>query len=130
MLPHVAGRPLSLVRCPEGRDDECFYQRHPGRGLPDAVRTVEVREKDKTVQSLAIDDVKGLVALVQVGALEIHPWGSRVDDSEKPDRLIFDLDPDTETPFARVVEAAHALRGLLVDIGRSDAQPSELQSLM
>ena len=117
MLPHVAGRPLSLVRCPEGSDSECFYQRHPTRGLSEHIHAVEVREKGKTVESLAIEDVKGLVALVQMGALEIHPWGSRIDDPEKPDRLILDLDPDTEIPFSRVVEAAHAMRGFLRDLG-------------
>jgi len=117
MLPHVAGRPLSLVRCPEGSDSECFYQRHPTRGLSEHIHAVAVREKGKTVESLAIEDVKGLVALVQMGALEIHPWGSRIDDPEKPDRLILDLDPDTEIPFSRVVEAAHAMRGFLRDLG-------------
>ena len=117
MLPHVARRPLSLVRCPEGSDSECFYQRHPTRGLSEHIHPVEVREKGKTVESLAVEDVKGLVALVQMGALEIHPWGSRIDDPEKPDRLILDLDPDTEIPFSRVVEAAHAIRGFLKDLG-------------
>ncbi|MFN4087475.1 MAG: DNA ligase D [Alphaproteobacteria bacterium] len=117
ILPHVAGRPLSLVRCPEGSDRECFYQRHPGRGLSEHVRTVPLEEDGKAVEGLAVDDVRGLVALVQMGALEIHPWGSRIDAPDRPDRLIFDLDPDTELPFSRVVEAAHALRSFLVDLG-------------
>src|SRR3546814_9857085 len=75
MLPHVAGRPLGLVRCPAGEGEQCFFQKHAGPGVSDAIRRVPVREADGTVDYLAVDDLKGLVSLVQIGVLEIHPWG-------------------------------------------------------
>src|SRR5690606_35152186 len=73
MLPHVANRPISLVRCPEGQDGQCFFQRHAGRGLPAAVRPVPIAGKDGSETYLMIDSMAGLLSLVQVGALEIHP---------------------------------------------------------
>jgi bifunctional non-homologous end joining protein LigD len=114
MLPHVAGRPLSLVRCPEGEGADCFFQRHALAGLGDGVKTVPVPGEEPT---LWIDGVEGLFALVQVGVLEIHNWGSRVDHIERPDRLCFDLDPDPDLPWSRVVEAARQVRGRLEKLG-------------
>jgi bifunctional non-homologous end joining protein LigD len=117
MLPHVAGRPLSLVRCPAGSSKQCFYQRHPGAGLPRAVRRIAIPEADGAADSIVIKDLAGLIALVQIGALEIHPWGARADDPERPDRIVFDLDPDPTLGFAAVIDAAVAVRDRLAELG-------------
>ncbi len=77
ILPHLEDRPLVLVRCPEGRDKECFYQKHPGRGTPETLRRIPIREKNKTEDYVVVDDLAGLVSLAQLGVLEIHAWGSR-----------------------------------------------------
>lgn len=113
MLPHVVNRPLMLVRCPAGSDKPCFYQKHPPRGVPRAVRLVAPVDKTGHQPSMVIDDLDGLLGLVQIGALEIHAWGSRVDRLERPDQLTFDLDPDEGLPWPRVVEAARAVRKAL-----------------
>lgn len=113
MLPHIADRPLSIVRCPEGQGGECFFQKHPPVGMPDAVKRVQIREKSGRDTYLTVDDVAGLVTLVQFGALEIHTWGSHVDHLERPDRLVFDLDPAPDVAWKRVVDAALLIRGLL-----------------
>jgi bifunctional non-homologous end joining protein LigD len=113
MLPHVAGRPLTLLRCPEGQGATCFYQRHPAPGMGKAVRHVPVGDE----VLIAVDDEAGLVALVQAGALEIHTWGSRTADIEHPDLLVFDLDPDEGLAWSRVQEAALDLRQRLSRLG-------------
>jgi bifunctional non-homologous end joining protein LigD len=117
ILPHVANRPLSLVRCPEGTREKCFFQKHPGAGTPATIRLVPVQEKGKTRDYLVVDKVEDLVALAQIGALEIHVWGSQADKLEFPDRMIFDLDPDPAVPWPRVVESAQQIRAFLEDIG-------------
>jgi bifunctional non-homologous end joining protein LigD len=117
ILPHLAGRPLTLVRCPQGHQKECFYQKHVGENLPDWVRRVPIKEGGSVGKYVVIDSLPGLIALVQMGVLEIHTWGSRVDRIEQPDRLTFDLDPDAELPWARVIEAARALRRKLAGLG-------------
>jgi bifunctional non-homologous end joining protein LigD len=107
-----------LVRCPNGEGGDCFYQKHVGSGVPPAVGKVEVEEKEGgTATYLVIEDLAGLVSLVQMGVLEIHPWGATVDDIERPDRLIFDLDPDVGLSWDRIVEAAVGLRDLLESLG-------------
>ena len=113
MLPHVAGRPLSLVRCPSGQGKECFYQKHIGKGLPEGLREVMIEESEGEEPYPVLDGVEGLLALVQMNVLEIHPWGSRADDVERPDRLIFDLDPDPSVGWPRVVEAGFEIRDRL-----------------
>lgn len=110
MLPHVQNRPLTLVRCPNGRGKPCFFQKHPSAGTPEAIRSVAIREKDGKAPYSVIDDEQGLFGLVQLGSLEIHTWGSRADDFEHPDLLVFDLDPDPALDFSAVIEAAHLLR--------------------
>ena len=110
MLPHVAGRPLSLVRCPTGQGKECFYQKHISKGLPAGLREVMIKESEGEEPYPVLDGVEGLLALVQMNVLEIHPWGSRADDVERPDRLIFDLDPDPSVGWAKVVEAGFEIR--------------------
>lgn len=117
MLPHVLHRPLVLVRCPDGREGECFYQKHPGMGTPAALRQIPIRESKKVEKYVVVDDVDGLISLAQVGALEIHAWGSREDKLEQPDRLVFDLDPNPDVPWKRVVEGAKEIRQFLTDIG-------------
>jgi bifunctional non-homologous end joining protein LigD len=117
MLPHVADRPLVLVRCPEGRAKDCFYQKHPGVGTPKNLRQIRIREQQKTEPYLVVDDAGGLISLAQIGALEIHAWGARADKLERPDRLIFDLDPDENVPWARVVQSARQVRQFLSELG-------------
>jgi bifunctional non-homologous end joining protein LigD len=117
LLPHVADRPLTLVRCPEGRHKQCFYQKNHRDDLPASVKAVTVPEKDGPAAYLTIDDRAGLLALVQLGAIELHPWGSRNDDLEHPDRLFFDLDPGPGVAPQAVAAAALLLRDLLADLG-------------
>ncbi len=118
MLPHVADRPLSLVRCPAGYTGECFYQKHI-KDFPVTVGTVDVYEPGEgtTAPYARIDDVSGLVGLAQMGVLEIHPWGSRADDIDKPDRIVFDLDPDEGHPWSQVAATALLLRSELDRLG-------------
>ncbi len=110
MLPHIAGRPISLVRCPRGAGQKCFFQKHANEGWPDDFKTVRIREKSGTDDYLYIDDEAGLVAAVQMGVLELHLWGSMADDVEKPNRMIFDLDPDEGLNFGDVKQAAKDLK--------------------
>jgi bifunctional non-homologous end joining protein LigD len=117
MLPHVVDRPISLVRCPEGRAKQCFFQKHPPTGISEALGRVEIREKSGLATYLTIQDTEGLLALIQFGGLEIHLWGSRADDLEHPDRIIFDLDPGPEVAWSAVVEGALTLRGILGELG-------------
>jgi bifunctional non-homologous end joining protein LigD len=118
ILPHVADRPLSLVRCPNGYTGECFYQKHV-ENFPSAVLTVEIQEGDggATVHYPWIDSLSGLVGLAQMGVLEIHPWGARRDNPDKPDRLVFDLDPDPALPWSQVAATALLLRSELGRLG-------------
>lgn len=118
MLPHVSGRPLSLVRCPEGATKECFFQKHTMKGMPAALKSVPVKENDGAIaRYLMIDSAGGLVAAAQMGALEIHIWGSHAETIDRPDRLVFDLDPDPGVGFSGVREAARDVRKLLLAAG-------------
>jgi bifunctional non-homologous end joining protein LigD len=111
ILPHIAGRPVMLLRCPEGHGKECFHQKHTNRMVPKAVHSVAIQdEKGKTSPYLMVEDLPGLIALVQMGALELHVWGSRAERLEYPDRMVFDLDPDAGLPWPRVVDAAELVR--------------------
>lgn len=118
MLPHLADRLLGLVRCPEGVAQPCFFQRHAGPGLPREIRTLVVRGKDvDEARYFFLRNRKGLVSAGQLGAVEFHIWGSRVDDVERPDRIVFDLDPDASLPFERTRQAARRLRQALEEYG-------------
>ncbi|MGF1549127.1 MAG: DNA ligase D [Sphingomonadaceae bacterium] len=118
MLPWAGGRPISLVRCPQGRAKKCFFQKHDSGSFGEHVKQVPIREKGGgTEDYLYVDDVAGLVACVQMGTIEFHGWGARAADVEKPDRLVFDLDPDEGLDFDEVRKAARDLKRHLADIG-------------
>lgn len=118
MLPHVADRPLTLVRCPHGREGDCFYQKHPdAHGFPASLHTLEIIEKNGPATYFYTDSTTGLLALAQLGALEIHAWNSRVSDVERPDRIVLDLDPGPGVTWAAVVEAARLIREALGALG-------------
>ena len=118
MLPWSAHRPLTLVRCPGGRGKKCFFQKHDAGTFGDKVHRIPITEKKGEVEDyLWIDDQAGLITLVQMGVIEIHGWGSRIEDVEKPDRLVFDIDPDEGLGFDKVRKAARDLRRYLADIG-------------
>ena len=113
VLPHIVGRPLSVVRCPDGSGKACFFQRHMAPGLPHSVHEVQTAPGETY---LAIDDLPGLIGLVQFGSLELHPWGAKANKAEFPDRLIIDLDPDTAVPWAETVKAAFQCRDTLAEL--------------
>jgi bifunctional non-homologous end joining protein LigD len=117
MLAHIARHPLSLLRCPGGIGEKCFYQRNPGKGLGPDVHPFPFRHRGKTFEYLYIDDEKGLLEIVQMGGIEIHPWGASIDSIDYPDRLIFDLDPADDLPFEAVKLAAKDLRHRLQEKG-------------
>lgn len=118
MLPHVADRLISLVRCPDGRIEQCFFQRHIGAALPPTFHRLRVKESDgETEEYIYISDKAGLVGAAQVGALELHIWGSHIDDVERPDRLAFDLDPGEGVEFEEVKRAAEDMRHTLAALG-------------
>jgi bifunctional non-homologous end joining protein LigD len=108
MLPHVARRPVTMVRCPAGAEKKCFYQRHAASGVLPELKEVTVPGFDEPY--LYIEDVAGLIAMVQMGTLEIHPWGVTVERPDRPDRIIFDLDPDEGLGFADVIRATLEVR--------------------
>jgi bifunctional non-homologous end joining protein LigD len=117
IMPHLKDRLVTLVRCPEKYDKECFYQRHANHGLDSSVRRVRVSEKGQPVEYIAVDTITGVIALVQAGVLEIHTWGSRCDRPDRPDRLTFDLDPDPDLPWSAVADAARLMQARLKDLG-------------
>jgi len=110
ILPAIMKRPLSLLRCPTGVNGDCFYQRNPGKGLGKDVHPFVFRHKGKSYEYLYIDDEKGLLELIQMGVIEIHPWGARIETIDFPDRMIFDLDPSPEVSFETVKQTARDLR--------------------
>jgi bifunctional non-homologous end joining protein LigD len=118
MLPHVAKRPLSLVRCPSGASHKCFFQKHDTGGFPAAMKHVPIEESSGAKeQYFYVTDLAGIIAAVQMNVLEFHVWGCRVDQVEKPDRIVFDLDPDVGLSFDDVRRAALDLRDRLEKLG-------------
>ena len=119
MLPHVADRPLSVVRCPEGSSKPCFFQKHIGMGLPNGINSVPVPNKKNgsVEQYLTLNSAEGLVGLAQLGVLEIHPWGSKNNSLEKPDRIIFDMDPDEAIDWKTLSDTAKEFRARLEQLG-------------
>jgi len=118
MLVDTANRPISLVRCPQGRSKKCFFQKHDSGTMGEHVKHVPIKESGGEVEDyLYVEDARGILACVQMGTIEFHGWGSRVGKLEHPDRLVFDLDPDVGLDFGKVKEAAVRLRDLLADLG-------------
>lgn len=113
MLPHVEDRALALVRCPRGHSKQCFFQKHPQGSEPDGIEGVEVPEGNGTGTHLRVRGARGLMAMAQIGVLEIHVWGSRVDRPDRPDRMVFDLDPAPDVDFGDVKRAARDVRDRL-----------------
>ncbi|MCP3902364.1 MAG: DNA ligase D [Planctomycetes bacterium] len=117
ILPRVAGRPLSLVRCPLGMAGEAFYQRRVGEGFSKAIRPFTMEHDGSTDDGILIRDSGGLLELVQMGALEIHAWNCRADRPDRPDQFVLDLDPGPGITWADVVESARVIRAYVRDLG-------------
>lgn len=113
MLPFIVNRPLMIVRCPEGYE-KCFHQKHVKDNMPNAIHGITIQEKNEKERYIYIDDKAGLLSLIQLGALEIHPWESKIDKIENPDYIVFDIDPDPKLEWGRVVDAAHEIRDILL----------------
>lgn len=113
ILPHIVERPLALVRCPDGTQSQCFFQKHGWRGMAKAIKTRKIGGDEL----IYIEDKDGLIALVQSGALEIHPWGSTLSHIEKPDRVILDFDPGPGVTWDAVLDAAEDARARLKAAG-------------
>ena len=113
LMPYIARRPLALVRCPEGDQGECFFQKQRTPGMPESIHGDRIESHGV----LYVEDAPGLVALVQFGAVELHGWGSRMSAPDKPDWIVMDLDPDEKLDFAKVVDAALLTRDLLKGLG-------------
>ncbi|MEO7825688.1 MAG: DNA ligase D, partial [Allosphingosinicella sp.] len=118
MMEWAAKRPLSLVRCPQGRAKKCFFQKHDTGSFGPHLRQIPIVEKKGQVENYVfVDDIAGIVACTQMGTIEFHGWGSSVADVEKPDRLVFDIDPDEGLDFIEVKRTARDLHRHLADMG-------------
>jgi bifunctional non-homologous end joining protein LigD len=117
VLPHIVDRPLALVRCPSGSQKGCFFQKHSWAGLSDFIARETLRDEKGEEEVLMVRDIKGVIALVQSGVLEIHPWGAKIADIEHPDRVTFDFDPSEEVAWPTVIESARELRERLRALG-------------
>lgn len=117
MVPHLAGRPLTLLHCPQGLAGACRFMKHGRQWAPAAVRRVRIPERTKVGEYLVVDDVTALVSLAQMDVLELHTWNGTVDHLEEPDRIVLDLDPGPAVPFAEVIAAARLVRGALEALG-------------
>jgi bifunctional non-homologous end joining protein LigD len=117
IMPHVAGRPLTLVHCPDGLAAPCRYLKHAKAWGPNALRRVRIKEKTKIGEYLVADSVAAVVSLAQMGIVEIHTWNSTAEDVERPNRLVWDLDPGPAVTWREVVKAAELLRGVLATLG-------------
>jgi bifunctional non-homologous end joining protein LigD len=118
LLPELVRRPLTLVRCPDGAAGTCFFQKHHADAFGPNVHAFALREKDGgRARYVYVDDVAGVLDLVQMNVLELHLWGSRIDDLEHPDRLIFDLDPGPGVGWKQLVAAAREVRARLSTMG-------------
>jgi len=116
ILPHVRGRPLTLVHCPAGVDGTCAYMKHAKAWGPTALRRVKIQEKTKVGEYLVADTVSAVVALAQMGIVEIHTWNSTDDDVEQPNRIVWDLDPGPQVSWRQTADTARRLRDLLATL--------------
>jgi bifunctional non-homologous end joining protein LigD len=117
IVPHMKGRPLTLVRCPDGADGECFFMKHSKVWAPPALRRVKIQEKTKIGEYLIADTADAIVSLVQMNVLEFHTWNTRYERVELPDRIVFDIDPGSKVTWPQVIAAAKLVRRLLKDVG-------------
>jgi len=117
MVPHVRTRPLTLVHCPNGMAGPCTYMKHSKLWGPDVLRRVSIPEKTKVGNYMVADDLAGIIGTVQMGVLEIHTWNSTADDVERPNRIVWDLDPGDRVTWPTVVEAARHVRDVLRTLG-------------
>jgi bifunctional non-homologous end joining protein LigD len=117
ILPHVRGRPLTLVHCPAGIEGPCMFLKHAKAWGPTALRRVRIQEKTKVGEYLVADSIAAVVALAQMGIVEIHTWNSVANDVDRPNRLVWDLDPGPEVPWTQTVAAAILLREVLTTLG-------------
>lgn len=117
LLPELVERPLSLLRCPDGVGAQCFFQKHHNDSLGAGVHPVALRESDGKADYVYVDDIEGVLALVQMNTLEFHPWGAKRDAPDRPDRLVFDLDPDEGISWSDLKRAAREVRDRLEEIG-------------
>lgn len=116
MLPHLRGRPLTLVFCPKGVDQGCQYLRHSKIWGPKAIRRVKIREKRKIGEYMVADSVEALVSLAQMNVIELHTWNSIVEHVEQPDRIVIDLDPGAKVAWTQVIDAARLIRSMLLTL--------------
>lgn len=117
LLPEISGRPLSIIRCPQGSTRPCFFQKHLAPGMQYVDRVPLKEESGQTEDYLVVRDARAVRELVQFNALEFHPWGAHADAPDVADRVVFDLDPGADVPWAETVAAARQMRGLLEDAG-------------
>jgi bifunctional non-homologous end joining protein LigD len=117
ILPHVERRPLSIVRCPDGQGKPCFFQKHLAPGMPPAIEPMQVKTSEGVAEYVSISDPAGLVALVQFGVLEIHPWGSPPGDIESASRITIDLDPDPSVEWRAIIDGVRDVRDRLGALG-------------
>jgi bifunctional non-homologous end joining protein LigD len=113
IVPHIEGRPLTLVHCPAGIASPCHYLKHAKQWGPNALRRVKIQEKTKVGEYLVADNIEAVVSLAQMGIVEIHTWNSTDDDVERPNRIVWDLDPGPEVTWTHVVAAAKVVRDVL-----------------
>ncbi|MGC3974322.1 MAG: non-homologous end-joining DNA ligase [Nitrospira sp.] len=117
LLKEITRRPISLLRCPSGIQADCFYQRNVGSGLGEHVHPFAWDYKGQHYQYIYVTDEMGIMQMIQMGVIEIHPWGATIDRIHTPDRMIFDLDPDSAVPFSAVKQAATEIRQRLKLLG-------------
>jgi bifunctional non-homologous end joining protein LigD len=117
MLPHIEGRPLMILRCPDGREGSGFFQKNWNKSLPSAVKKVSAKTNGKRYPLLMVDSEEGLLALAQLGVLELHTWGTHFEHIEHPDQFIFDIDPHEKVSWARIVASAYHVRDELAQYG-------------
>ncbi len=114
-IPHLIDRPMSLVRTPEGIDGARFFQKHPSESFPNYIERIAIKEKQKSDEYILIDNLNDILYLVNLGTLEFHTWNSKIDDLEHPDRIVFDLDPAPDAPFATILKGCLLIKNKLED---------------
>jgi bifunctional non-homologous end joining protein LigD len=117
IAPFIVARPLALLRCPDGVGKTCFFQKHAWRGINKSIKLMQDPMDAEAESFLIIDDLDGLIALVQAGVLEIHPWGAPLAALETPDTMIFDLDPAEGVAWEDIIAAARAIKDRLAKVG-------------